>query len=215
MELIDKYEPSETGESPALGKGSTETPPAPPAPPFGVYFTSRGRLASLRVPGLALGHTACLPRAAASGTPIAPGAPACCRMPPAAPFAPAPFPCVLPSPLLPSACSQGSPRAECRRVPHVPLLPGGLHLQPPAPGAVAGHDPAALPLLHLLLAQHLPDRGPDPGPEQHRGLHQVTGLLPPTHPRDPRQLHGGKPSKRRSSFWLRAAPGRGAAGILP
>lgn len=92
MELIDKYEPSETGESPALGKGSTEMPPAPPAPPFGVYFTSRGRLASLRVPGPALGHTACLPRAAASGTPIAPRAPACCRMPPAAPFAPAPFP---------------------------------------------------------------------------------------------------------------------------
>lgn len=117
MELIDKYEPSETGESPelrpALGKGSAETPPAPPAPLFWVCFTSRGRLASLRVPALALAPTACPPKAAASGTPVAPRAPACCGVPPAAPFAPAPFPLGLPSPLLPSACSQGSPRAEC------------------------------------------------------------------------------------------------------
>lgn len=96
MELIDKYEPSETGESPelrpALGNGSAETPPAPPAPLFWVCFTSRGRLASLRVPAPALAPTACPPQGCCLGHPRGSSCPSLLRGATSSPVCPGPIP---------------------------------------------------------------------------------------------------------------------------
>lgn len=96
MELIDKYEPSETGESPelrpALGKGSTKTPPAPPAPLFWVCFTSRGRLASLRVPAPALAPTACPPQGCCLGHPRGSSCPSLLQDATSSPVCPGPIP---------------------------------------------------------------------------------------------------------------------------
>lgn len=44
--------------------------------------------------------------------------------------------------------------------------PGGGHLQPGPLQREPGHEPAAVPLLHRLLTQHLPDGGPAHVPVQ-------------------------------------------------
>lgn len=119
MELIDKYEPSETGESPelhpALGKGRTETPPAPPAvggcrqrahclppviwvqfPLFGSTLPSGGAWPAVgckvRLWGPLPASPRLLPRAPPSL--LVPQPAAGCRGPPAAPLAPTLFPWV-------------------------------------------------------------------------------------------------------------------------
>lgn len=72
-----------------------------------------------------------------------------------------------------------SQAAQCHdiwRLPDVPWLSWGLHLQPTAAGHLSGHEPASVPLLHLLLPQHLPDGGPVQRTEQCGGIHQVTLL---------------------------------------
>lgn len=73
-------------------------------------------------------------------------------------------------------CSQEAGRHVARWLPDVPVLTGGLHLQTWESASLSGHEPAAQPLLHLLLAQHLPPGGPAPGTEQPGGLHPVRTL---------------------------------------
>lgn len=77
--------------------------------------------------------------------------------------------------------SQAAERHDVRRFLDVPGLGRRLHLQPTAAGRFPGHEPAAVPLLHLLVPQHLPDGGPAPRTEQRGGIHQVpelSGLIP-------------------------------------
>lgn len=73
--------------------------------------------------------------------------------------------------------SQEARRHVLRWLPDVPLLTGGLHFQTGAPRAPPGHEPAAQPLLHLLLAQHLPAGGPAARTQQPGGIHPVRAPL--------------------------------------
>ncbi|XP_071978412.1 1-phosphatidylinositol 4,5-bisphosphate phosphodiesterase delta-4 isoform X2 [Engystomops pustulosus] len=61
---------------------------------------------------------------------------------------------------------------EYRWLPGLPVLRGGLYLQCEPCTSVPGHVAAAVPLLHLLLTQHLPDGGPAAGAEQCGGVYQ-------------------------------------------
>lgn len=64
-----------------------------------------------------------------------------------------------------------------RWLPDVPAPGRGLHPQPGSQKHIPGHASAAQPLLHLLLAQHVPDGGPAERPQQHGGLHKVIVLI--------------------------------------
>lgn len=72
--------------------------------------------------------------------------------------------------------SQAAEAHDQRRLPEVHEPGGRLHLQPGPQTGVSGHAPAPQPLLHLLLAQHIPDGGPTQRTQQHRSLHKVTAF---------------------------------------
>lgn len=74
----------------------------------------------------------------------------------------------------PLFASKGKETHDKRWLPDVPGPRGGIHLQPSPQTCVPGHEPAPQPLLHLILAQHVPDGRPTQRAQQHRGLHKVT-----------------------------------------
>lgn len=78
--------------------------------------------------------------------------------------------------------SEAEKAHDQRWLPDVHAPGRGLHLQPGSQTSVPGHAPAPQPLLHLLLAQHLPDGGPAQRPQQHGGLHQVSPLITSSSP---------------------------------
>ena len=60
-----------------------------------------------------------------------------------------------------------------RRLPDVPPARRRLDSQPSSQKRVSGHEPAAPPLLYLVLPQHIPNGRPTQRAQQHRGLYQV------------------------------------------
>lgn len=69
--------------------------------------------------------------------------------------------------------SEAKEAHDQRRLPDVPPTRGGIHLEPGPQEHVPRHDPASQPLLHLLLAQHVPDGRPAQRTQQYGGLHTV------------------------------------------